>query len=182
MSSYDYLDLIDKNIIPDDCITLNYSYDNGYCYNKLYELPKLPDGLKILFCSCNKLVVLPELPSGLEALYCFDNEITKLPKLPVRLTLLSCWTNNITELPELHIGMEKLHCTNNNITELPELPSGLNYLHCNNNLIRLITTENYKIMKKIYQKCSIHINIYNTIFYDQSGCSSKAEFFGCQEE
>jgi hypothetical protein len=36
-------------------------------------------------------------------------------------------------------------------------------------------------MKHIYLTDDSNIFINNTIFYDNSGCSSKAEFFGCEE-
>ncbi len=135
MKLYYYNDLIDKNIIPDDC--------------------------EILICRNNNIIELPVLPDGLTTLFCRNN--------------------NIIELPVLPDGLIKLYCYNNNIIELPELPSGLIILYCYNNPIKYITPNNYKIMKNIYLTDKGNININDTIFYYNSGCSSNAEFFGCEE-
>ena len=134
MKEYAYNDLIDKNIIPDDC--------------------------EIFDCSYNKLNKLPELPSGLTELCCFDN--------------------NIIELPVLPSGLTKLYCNNNKLTALPKLPSRLKILCCDHNPIKHITPNMYSIMRNIYLTDKYYIDIRNTIFYDQSGCSSKAEFFGLE--
>ncbi len=153
MSLFHYACLIDKNIIPDD-----WTKFDCYMYN-LTKLPELPSGLKILSCSGNRLTALPQLPYGLQELYCYYNNITELPELPSGLKILFC------------------HC--NNITQLPQLPSGLIKLFCNFNPIKYITPDIYSIMKNIYLTNVRNISISNTIFYDNTGCSSKAEFFGC---
>jgi Leucine-rich repeat (LRR) protein len=154
MPVYTYRELRDKNIIPDDC-------DNFNC------------------CSLN-LSKLPDLPNGLEELYCHINELTELPELPYGLIVLYCSENNLTELPVLPDGLEFLCFQYNNITELPELPNRLEELNCYCNPIKYITPDMYSIMKHIYLTNSMDINIYDTIFYDNSGCSSKAEFFGLE--
>jgi Leucine-rich repeat (LRR) protein len=134
MPEYFYVNLIDKNIIPDDC-------EIFYCINRgLSELPELPDGLKKLDCDNNKIIELPVLPDGLEILYCSYNKLTELPKLP----------------------------------------NGLKVLYCYYNPIKYITPDMYYIMKHIYLIDKNGIEIDNTIFYDNSGCSSNAEFFGLE--
>jgi Leucine-rich repeat (LRR) protein len=91
-----------------------------------------------------------------------------------------CGNNNIIELPVLPSGLLELYCEFNNITELPELPNSLEVLYCIYNPIKYITPDMYSIMKKIYVTDEYNIDIRNTIFYDQSGCSSEAEFFGIE--
>jgi Leucine-rich repeat (LRR) protein len=161
---YDYKQLHDKNIIPDDC-----------------------EVLLMRECFLSKL---PELPLKLLSLFCIDNNLTKLPELPHNLKLLACSNNIIIELPKLPNRLTRLYCAYNMITELPELPYGLIEIYCNNNPIQYITPENYKIMKNIFKleimqkkkyitlNPTKYIDISNTILYDNSGCSSEAEFFG----
>jgi hypothetical protein len=91
-----------------------------------------------------------------------------------------CWASNLIKLPQLFDGLEELYCYNNKLTELPELPNGLEELDCYNNPIKYITPDMYIIMKRIYLSNKNRILISNTIFYDNSGCSSYAEFFGCE--
>jgi Leucine-rich repeat (LRR) protein len=134
MTKYNYKDLIDKNIVPDDCTNFSCRY-----------------------CNLDKL---PVLPDGLTKLYCDNNNLTELPVLPDRLT--------------------ELHCFHNKITELPKLPNGLEKLYCHSNPIKYITPDMYSIMRNIYLTVDYNIDILNTIFYDQSGCSSNAEFFGIE--
>ena len=174
MPQYYYENLFDKNIIPDDCI--NFIGDE--C--KLDKLPKLPDGLEVLSCRYNNLTELPELPVGLEVLYCDNNNIIELPELPVRLRRLYCYDNKITKLPVLPNGLKFLSCCDNNITELPELPNSLTELYCYNNPIKYITLDIYSIMKRIYLHNVLYLCIDNTIFYDNTDCSSLDEFFGCE--
>jgi hypothetical protein len=56
----------------------------------LTELPELPAGLTLLYCSNNQLTTLPDtLPAGLTTLYCFVNQLTTLPDtLPASLISL----------------------------------------------------------------------------------------------
>ena len=131
-TTYYHKDLIDKNIIPDDC----YIFICWEC--KLDKLPKLPDILQKLYCSRNILTELPVLPNGLLELYCQVNKIT----------------------------------------ELPVLPNGLIELHCYHNPIKYITPDMYSIMRRIYLTDETSIDIGDTIFYENSECSSEAEFFG----
>jgi hypothetical protein len=152
VATYTYKELLDKNIIPDDC-------DRFYCNNcNLSKLQKLPDRLRLLLCN--------------------NNVITELPALPDILIELNCGSNQITELPELPNGLKYLNCCNNRLMELPELPNGLKLIYCHINPIRFITPQNYKILKKIYLKDKSVVYMANTIFYDNSGCSSNEEFFG----
>jgi Leucine-rich repeat (LRR) protein len=174
MSEYTYETLIDKNIISDD-----YKIFNFYMYN-LDKLPVLPNGLKELECGYNDIIELPKLPNGLIKLYCCGNRLTELPELPSRLIRLACYNNKLTELPELPDGLEELYCYNNNLSELPELSNGLTRLYCDHNPIKYITPDMYSIMRNIYLKNINNILISNTIFYDNSGCSSKAEFLGIE--
>ena len=76
-----------------------------YChYNKLVELPKLPDSLERLYCSYNNLESLPKLPDNLKILVCFSNKLVELPKLPDSLEILHCYNKliyNIFDLEEI---------------------------------------------------------------------------------
>jgi Leucine-rich repeat (LRR) protein len=155
MKVYNYEELIDKNIIPDDCEYFKCHWCN------LDKLPELPSGLTELYCYYNNLTELPKLPDGLKSLYCCNN-------------------NNLSELPKLPNRLQSLNCSCNLLTELPELPSKLELLYCNHNPIKFITPDNYKIMKLIFSINIYKIDISNTIFYDNSGCSSRAEFFGIE--
>ncbi len=101
------------------------------------------------------------IPDDCEILYCSGCDLDKLPVLPD--------------------GLTTLFCRNNNIIELPELPNGLKILFCNDNPIKFITPNMYSIMKRIYLIDETNVIIHNTIFYDNSGCSSESEFFGCEE-
>jgi hypothetical protein len=146
-----YEDLVDKNIIPEECLIFN--------------------------CVCCKLNELPKLPSKLVRLESKGNYLTWLPELPSSLVLLFCTSNNIIELPKLPKKLKVLYISDNNLSELPELPYELNNIDCSNNPIKFITPENYEIMKRIYLKCCDYVWIENTIFYDNSGCYDRKEFF-----
>ena len=69
MPEYWYTELIDTNIIPDDCDCFNCNHEY------ISELPELPSRLTQLYCCFNNIADLPELPSGLEVLYCSYNPI-----------------------------------------------------------------------------------------------------------
>jgi len=88
----------------------------------------------------------------------------------------------LIRLPDLPNRLKIINFYNNKITELPELPNRLEELYCNYNPIKFITPDIYTIMKCILLINKQNIFIDNTIFYDQSGCSSKTEFFGCADE
>jgi Leucine-rich repeat (LRR) protein len=103
-----------------------------------------------------------------------------LPVLPDGLIFLGCDNNKITELPVLPNGLIFLGCSYNLLNELPVLPNGLIELYCDDNPIKYITPDMYSIMKRIYLTDENSIDISDTIFYDNSGCSSEAEFFGCE--
>lgn len=89
MVVYLYIDLVDKNVIPDNCI--------------------------YFYCSNLKLTSLPNLPKSLLKLQCCYNKLTKLPDLPLLLEILICDYNNLTELPEFSIFLECIWCSNNPI-------------------------------------------------------------------
>ena len=82
-------------------------------------------------------------------------------------------------------SLQVLNCAYNNLTELPKLPNILEFVFINNNPIKFITLDNFTIIKRIYiheyinKMCEgYHINIDQTMFYDNSGYSSQQEFFG----
>ena len=135
----------------------------GYYYEDLEDLTRIPDD-SIWFC-------------------CSDNALEELPILSNLLKLLYCSGNYISELPVLPYELEALFCDFNNITELQELPNTLKKIDCSCNKIKFITPDMYTIMKNIYFNLDYHSNQYyiditRNIFYDQSGCSSEAQFFG----
>ena len=109
MSEYHYDNLIDKNIIPDDCIEFS-------CWEcNLSKLPVLPDGLKSLGCGINKIIELPELPNGLYELFCHYNKIIELSKLPDGLEVLICYNNPIKFItPDIYSIMKRIYLTNKN--------------------------------------------------------------------
>ena len=72
-----------------------------FTYNKLTNLPDLPDSLILLNCSENKLISLPDLPKTLKHLYCHNNKLTYLPNLPKSLITLHCYENKLSNLPDL---------------------------------------------------------------------------------
>jgi len=45
-------------------------------------LPKIPYGMKELYCAANKLTSLPPLPITLKAFYCNKNQLTELDEQP----------------------------------------------------------------------------------------------------
>jgi Leucine-rich repeat (LRR) protein len=153
MKEYHYDDLVDKTQIPDDCSIYRSNV------NSTYQLPKLPSGLKELYCYKNMLEDLPDLPSGL--------------------TLLICRINYLSELPKLPDGLKSLDCERNKIVELPELPSGLTFLDCSKNPIKCITQENYNIMKKMYLE-GLNLFIEFTYFIEISECLTHEEFFNLE--
>jgi Leucine-rich repeat (LRR) protein len=128
----------------------------------------------------NDLIDKNIIPVDCKIFDCWRCNLSKLPKLPNGLIILYCDNNKITELPNIPDGLEKINCNYNNLSELPELPNRLEELHCYCNPIKYITPDMYSIMKHIYLIDKTSINIDNTIFYDNSGCSSKAEFFGLE--
>ena len=72
-------------------------------------------GETILYCGFNKLIELPELPQSLIKINCYDNNLTKLPELPQLLKNLWCNYNELTELPQLPQSLEILWCNDNPI-------------------------------------------------------------------
>jgi hypothetical protein len=83
----------------------------------LTELPELPTGLEILYCSKNRLSSLPDiLPATLICIRCDKNKLTTLPDtLPAELRYLVCGQNELTTLPDtLPIDLEELRCDYNN--------------------------------------------------------------------
>jgi len=97
----------------------------------LTELPTLPEGLRILYCSNNRLDKLPDtLPSSIRLINCSYNQLTALPEtLPTSLQFLNCSYNYLLRLPDpLPEGLLELYCNNNQITTVPELPPNLTEL------------------------------------------------------
>ena len=107
-----------------------------YCqYNELLQLPSLPAALEELNCTGNLLVALPQsLPQGLTRLQCSENALTCLPPLPAGLVHLDCASNCLVALPlTLPLGLEGLWCQCNDLAHLPPLPACLEYLYCHGN-------------------------------------------------
>jgi hypothetical protein len=77
-------------------------------YNEnLDKLPKLPDGLKALYCYNTQIHELPKLPDGLRVLDCFNTQISELPKLPDGLRVLDCFNTPAAENPEVRRRLEE---------------------------------------------------------------------------
>ena len=64
-------------------------------YNKLSNLPELPNSLVELHCNNNKFSILPELPNSLIHLNCEYNNLSSLPELPNSLTEFNYYNNPI---------------------------------------------------------------------------------------
>lgn len=91
-----------------------------YChFNKLTELPTLPNELQELNCSHNNLSFLPALPNSLQTLYCYNNKLIKLPALPNSLRKLNCRFNEIWTHPDLPNELEEWDLSDNNLTKTP---------------------------------------------------------------
>lgn len=137
--------------IPETVIELVYDDNDG-------PLPKLPDGLRRLYCQLGCTISLPEhlpsnlhtldisatisnfpskLPDGLKKLVIRYNTI-KLPTLPNGLKHLCC-KMCYDPLPEhLPPKLVYLECTDAHIDRLPELPDTLKVLICSRNNIRVL--------------------------------------------
>lgn len=102
-------------------------------YNKITNLPNLPNNLNVMYCGNNKLVSLPSLPKTLQTLYCNDNQLVSLPSLPNSLGVLSCGSNKLINLPSLPQNLRGLFCEINQLSSLPILPISLRSLYCSSN-------------------------------------------------
>jgi len=115
----------------------NKSKPLDLCKLNLVELPEIPYGVEMLFCTYNKLTSLPDnLPITLKQIYCINNQLTSLPEtLPPNLEKISCSYNKITKLPEkLPLTLKEIYCDSNKLEDLPEsLPESLHLIYCANN-------------------------------------------------
>jgi len=140
--------------LPDDIEIIDVSYKNlTYIpsldrftkliildceYNKLINLPNLPNTLEILHCAYNQLTILqcaslPDLPRTLKKLYCHNNKLISLSDLPKTLEVLDCHNNNLINLLNLPNTLRILNCHNNNLTEISNIPNNLQILDCSRN-------------------------------------------------
>lgn len=71
------------------------------CFNKMEQLPILPNKLQHLDCHYNKLTHLPNLPNSIETLDANGNFIQILPALPPKLEYLSICSNQLKSLPDI---------------------------------------------------------------------------------
>ena len=67
-------------------------------FNKLKELPLLPNSLQILLCYNNNLCELQLLPNSLQTLYCWNNNLKELQLSPKSLKVIYCWENSVNQL------------------------------------------------------------------------------------
>ena len=74
----------------------------------LLELPRLPDGVRILDATNNRLTDPPELPDGIEVVMLDDNDLTVPPVLPASVCSLYIDNNELTYLPQNH-ELDELH-------------------------------------------------------------------------
>ena len=130
-------------------------------YNKLSELPEIPDSVANLDVSFNAIRSLNNLSSSLKSLNLRHNELSHIPKLPDNLEVFDCSENqnlkglpilpdnikmlylndcNIFEFPnELPKKLTILECAENKLSKLPKLPKTLTELDCSYNLLKKMT-------------------------------------------
>ena len=125
--------------------------------NKLFNIPKLPNSLKILKCYNNKLSRLPDLPNSLTELHCESNNLSNLPELPNTLDYIDCSSNKLISLPELPNSLENIYCDYNKISSLPKLPDSLTGLWCGyNNLSSFPEISNLSYISIYYNNNPIY--------------------------
>lgn len=118
------------------------------------ELTYLPDlnrfyRLKSLFIDFNRITNLPLLPDSLRILYCNDNQIEELPVLPKRLRYLRAGYNKITKLPQsLPPKIKIISLQGNQLTDLPYLPSSLKVLYTVGNKTSLEFLHEWRLYQK----------------------------------
>lgn len=157
-ASTTFIDLVRRNIshLPSLDRFTNLQNLNLY-YNRLVDLPRLPQGLRTLYLShvvFESLPVLPSsvtnlriddcaymrqmtapLPAGLILLHISDGGLLWLPDLPPTLGDLKITNCKLRWLPALPSSLSSLNLTNNELVVLPELPPRLNYLYISQNPI-----------------------------------------------
>ena len=106
-------------------------------YKSFEEILKLDNynDINYIDCAYNKLSNLPELPNSLVELHCNNNKFSILPELPNSLIHLNCEYNNLSSLPELPNSLKGLKCFDNDLSNLPELPNSLLKISFNYNPI-----------------------------------------------
>ena len=127
---------------------------------KLYSLPDITKGARIVRCAGNSISIIPvlpnsiiefdcdfnsvfkfngELPDSLQLLRCSYNLLVEIPVLPRNLLQLYCEYNQIESLEGvLNPALKILECRWNSLTELPDLPTKLTYLNCSFNQITVL--------------------------------------------
>ena len=89
---------------------------------KLYSLPDITKGARIVRCAGNSISIIPVLPNSIIEFDCDFNSVFKFNgELPDSLQLLRCRWNSLTELPDLPTKLTYLNCSFNQITVLPLL-------------------------------------------------------------
>jgi Leucine-rich repeat (LRR) protein len=84
-------------------------------YNKIEQLPILPDSLLYL-CISNNNISKITLPNNILKLYCSNNKIENLDNLPQSLILLSCSYNKIKKLDNIPYLLEELYIYGNELS------------------------------------------------------------------
>jgi len=97
-------------------ITIKFSDNIRHGYGSFEEILKLDNYNDIVYIACyaNYLYNLPKLPDSLKDLYCSYNNLSRLPELPVSLILINCAYNKIANLPELPNSLIQMYCSSNN--------------------------------------------------------------------
>ncbi|MFA5406559.1 MAG: leucine-rich repeat domain-containing protein [Candidatus Nanoarchaeia archaeon] len=98
-------------------------------WNQLSDLPKLPLGLKSLYCHKNSFTKIPESVrdlTSLEELFFWDNQLTSVPNWIGELTnlkRLSLTDNNLVLLPESinQLELHGLYLQRNKLQSLPNI-------------------------------------------------------------
>lgn len=112
--------------------TLNITHLE-FRFNKIKELPILPESLQYLDCSNNIISHITQLPPNLKSLHCEHNKLYTIDYFPKDLTIINCSFNKLTSLPKLPDNLKRLDCMANNLTKLPELPDSIYELLCSDN-------------------------------------------------
>ena len=88
-------------VIPSNVGVLNLNRNRLTEIPKLNELrnPQFSKALTDLYIDYNKITELPDLPENLEFLTCSHNKLTELPEIPDSLVFLDCTYNNLDQPP-----------------------------------------------------------------------------------
>ncbi len=87
--------------------------------NKLKNVYKLPDSIKILNLATNELTELNNFPQDAIYIDCSQNALYDLPLFPESLKSLICHSNKLTKLQPFTHSLTMVSCKNNYLIECP---------------------------------------------------------------